>query len=280
MSTASPLSEAIRGALTQPTGGISGLVDDLLTVCRVHGLQLDWRMDRCRVRSFAEDWHALPDLPLRKSVFRAILARLATLCNEQRPGSCSPYGGKGEITVGTNAVTVFRVDFTNTPDEQRLQLTHDRRAKAVGGDIMLAPLANQGDPMLAALLAQVPRLRGELPGWTLGHLVPALGEFRGDATDAQIATALSNLRKVLRERADIDAWLGDIADLGVGEFAGPPMAMTPDNQLPQHIPLPPDRSSNRTIVEQARALGEALTPTPTKAKNRSTPPSQSRPEAK
>src|SRR5437870_4480340 len=101
MSTASPLSGALQGVLMQPTRGIAGLVDDLLTVCREQGLQLDWQTDRCRVRSFAEDWQELPGIPLRKSVLRAILARLAVLCNEQNPGSISPYGGQGDIAVGT-----------------------------------------------------------------------------------------------------------------------------------------------------------------------------------
>ncbi len=35
-----------------------------------------------------------------KSVFRAILARVATLCNEQSANSVSPYGGQGELVVG------------------------------------------------------------------------------------------------------------------------------------------------------------------------------------
>jgi hypothetical protein len=102
----------------QPAGGIAGLVDDLLTACREHGLQLDWQAGRWRVRSFAEDWHELEEVPLRKSAFRALLARLVTLCNEQRPGSCSPYGGQGEITVGSSPATVFRLVFTNTPSDQ------------------------------------------------------------------------------------------------------------------------------------------------------------------
>jgi hypothetical protein len=125
MSTISPWSGSLRDALTQPARDTTGLVDDLLTVCRQQGLQLDWYMDRWRVRFFGEDWYEWPDGPLRKSVFRAILARLAVLCNERRPGSCSPYGGQGEIAVGSDPATVFRVVFTNTPSEQRLELTQD-----------------------------------------------------------------------------------------------------------------------------------------------------------
>jgi hypothetical protein len=268
MSTATSSSDALRGVFRQPTGGIAVLVDGLLTTCRDHGLRLDWQAGRFRVRSFAEDWQELPDLPLRKSVFRAVLARLAVLCNERHPGSCSPYGGQGEIAVGTNPTTVFRVAFTNTPGEQRL--------------VMSAPLASDlpEHPMLARLLDEVPRLRRDLKGWVKGHLVPALDRFPEAASDAQIDTALVNLRQVLRARADDDPWLGDIADLGTGEYAGPLKRMTPDSALPQRVPLPPGRVSNRTIVEQARRLSEALTAAPAKAAPPPSPPPQPRQDAK
>jgi len=98
------------------------LVDDLLAVCLEHGLQLDWQADRCRVRSFGGGWEESIDVPLRKSVFRAILARVATLCNERIPNSVSPYGGQGELSVGANRPAVFRVTFANTPTEQKLEL--------------------------------------------------------------------------------------------------------------------------------------------------------------
>ncbi len=62
------------------------------------------------------------DLPLPKSVFRALLARIAALCNERVPNSVSPYGGEGEIVLDTVASAVFRVEFTNTPAVQRLEI--------------------------------------------------------------------------------------------------------------------------------------------------------------
>jgi hypothetical protein len=123
MSKPSDISEALRRVLVHPTGGIAGLVDDLLTVCEEHALQLDWQADRCRARSLAGDWQELAGVPLRKSVFRAVLARVAALCNEGSQTPISPYGGQAEITVGTNPATVFRVAFTNTPSDQRLELT-------------------------------------------------------------------------------------------------------------------------------------------------------------
>ena len=62
------------------------------------------------------------DVPLRKSALRAILARVAALCNERTPNSVSPYGGQGELSVGANPAVVFRVRFANTLAEQRLEL--------------------------------------------------------------------------------------------------------------------------------------------------------------
>ncbi len=121
MSTVSPLSETLRRALMHPTNGVVGLVDELLQASRAHGLQLDWQADRCRVVTLGREGEEI-DVPLRKSVFRAILARLAVLCNERCPNSVSPYGGEGELSVGLNPETVFRVSFVNTPDEQKAEL--------------------------------------------------------------------------------------------------------------------------------------------------------------
>jgi hypothetical protein len=122
MSATSQFSGVLRRVFDHPTGGITGLVDDLLVVCLENGLQLDWDADRCRVRSFGGEWEELIDVPLRKSVFRAILARVATLCNERTPHSVSPYGGKGELSVGANQAAVFKVAFVNTPATQKLEL--------------------------------------------------------------------------------------------------------------------------------------------------------------
>jgi hypothetical protein len=102
--------------------GVVGLVDDLLGLCREQGLQLDWQADRCRVHPLGARPQESTEIPLSKSVFRAILARIAALCNERVPDSVSPYGGEGELSVGTSPPTIFRVAFTNTPGEQRLEV--------------------------------------------------------------------------------------------------------------------------------------------------------------
>lgn len=117
-----PLSERVRRAFEPTRDGGVGLVDDLLGLCREQGLQLDWQADRCRVRPLGARPEESTEIPLPKSVFRAVLARIAALCNERAPGSVSPYGSEGELAVGTDPPTVFRVAFTNTPGEQRLEV--------------------------------------------------------------------------------------------------------------------------------------------------------------
>jgi hypothetical protein len=130
MSATSQLTGLFRDPLEHPTRGVIGLVNDLLRLCQEQGLQLDWQADRCRVRSLAGGAEEVIDRPLRKSAFRAILARVAALCSERSPDTISPYGGQGELTVGLDPATVFRVAFTNTLDEQRLELTPVR----IGGN--------------------------------------------------------------------------------------------------------------------------------------------------
>src|SRR5205085_10653312 len=92
-------------------------------LCREQGLKLEWHRNRCRVRSRTEDWEESIDVPLRRSVFRAILARLAALCNERTPNAVSPYGGQGELPADANPPALFQIRFTNTPAEQRLELS-------------------------------------------------------------------------------------------------------------------------------------------------------------
>jgi hypothetical protein len=116
------ITDLVRATLLRPTGGIVGLVENLLTLCGAHGLQLDWQPDRYLLRSPGKDWEELVDVRLRKSVFRAVLARFAVLCNETKPGSVSPFGGQGELRGGADSTVEIGVHFVNTPDEQRLEM--------------------------------------------------------------------------------------------------------------------------------------------------------------
>src|SRR4051812_16731720 len=98
-----------RHTLIHPTNGIAGLVNDLLAVSRDHSLKLDWQAKRCQVRFFGGDREEQIDVPIRRSVFRAILARMATLCKERPPNAVSPYGGQGELSVASNPGGLIRV---------------------------------------------------------------------------------------------------------------------------------------------------------------------------
>ena len=126
----------LKGAFEPTERGVVGPVDNLLGLCQEHALQLDWQANRCRVRPLGAEPRDSTEIPLTKSVFRALLARMAVLCNERNPGSVSPYGGEGEVWVGTSPPSVFRVAFTNTPGEQALVVRRlaDANDEATGGN--------------------------------------------------------------------------------------------------------------------------------------------------
>src|SRR5258708_21002776 len=123
MSAASHVSEVFRQVLATPTRGVVGLVDDLLTLCQQHDLQVEWQGERCHIRSRRDDWEEWISVPLRKSVFRSILARIAALCNERTPNAVSPYGGQCELLASGKSAALFKHTFPNTPAEQRVELT-------------------------------------------------------------------------------------------------------------------------------------------------------------
>lgn len=104
-----------------PRGAV-GLVEELLGFCDEQGLSLSWKAGRCQVRSPGSGSQQLTEVALPGSVFRAALARFATLCNESLPGSVSPYGGEGEFSIASPSPATFRVAFANTPAEQTLEL--------------------------------------------------------------------------------------------------------------------------------------------------------------
>ncbi len=111
----------IRRVTETPTNGFVGIVDEILQLCQFHGIRIEWVDNRCVVSPLAEAAEAVV-LPLRKSGLRAILARVATLCAEQGPRTFNPYGGQGELFVGTNPPTLIKAAWVNTTVEQKLTL--------------------------------------------------------------------------------------------------------------------------------------------------------------
>jgi hypothetical protein len=133
-----PFAERVRRAFQPTPRGVIGLVDDLLGLCRTHQLHINFQDSHCYVRPLGTDPQDSLDVPLLKSVFRAVLARIAALCNERYPGSVTPYRGEGEIVVpapiSENCVSpsTCYVEFTNTPSDQRLEVRFSRSSAGDG----------------------------------------------------------------------------------------------------------------------------------------------------
>ena len=114
--------EQVAAAFKPTDRGIVGLVDALLILSQDGGIQLEWRANTCRIRSLGAGQQDPTAIPLAQSVFRAILARIAELCNERSANSVSPYGGEGEVPLSTNPQFLLHVAFANTQNEQRLEV--------------------------------------------------------------------------------------------------------------------------------------------------------------
>ena len=126
MSDSSTPLDRLGRALANPSLGVLGLVDELLAVASQQAVRLDWQAGRCRVSSPEGGPLDRIDVPLQKSVVRAVLARVAALCNERNPDSVSPYGGQGEISMRTDPSKTIQAMFVNTPEEQRVDMTSMR----------------------------------------------------------------------------------------------------------------------------------------------------------
>ncbi len=123
MNTTQSLPDLFRIDRDPQGTGILGFVDHLLAYCRDRGVRLTWQSSQVTVQPVSGGAVEQVSVAFRSSAFRAVLARLAALCNRHRGDSVSPYGGQGEFIDERAPATVFRVDFRNTPDEQRLELT-------------------------------------------------------------------------------------------------------------------------------------------------------------
>src|SRR5829696_6788588 len=99
MTTTAEVTTAVRQVITNPACGVVGLVDELLASASGTGCTLNWRADRIRVRLEGGESEELNDLGVRKSIVRAVLARVAKLCNRESTDSVSPYGGQTELSL-------------------------------------------------------------------------------------------------------------------------------------------------------------------------------------
>jgi hypothetical protein len=113
--------EQLREAITAPRE-LSGLVERILTVCQEHGLQIDWKNDKCHVRTVGGTDETIIETPQTHRAFRSILARIAVLV-QNTGAEFKPYGNSGKFPIGNDPAKGFDVKFVNTPAEQRLELT-------------------------------------------------------------------------------------------------------------------------------------------------------------
>ena len=127
--------DRVRMAFHPSPRGVVGLVDDLLDLCRFYQLRINFRDSHCAVRRLGAEDHESLNIPVPKSVFRAALARVAAICNEQRPQSVTPYRGDGDIVVlppvsqdSLKRVppSTCHVSFSNTPSDQQLEIRFSR----------------------------------------------------------------------------------------------------------------------------------------------------------
>lgn len=128
MIRSTPFAERVQKAFEPKARGVVGLVDELLDLCRLHQLRIAFHEGHCSVRRLGADADEVLEIPVPKSVFRAVLARVAALCHEQQPDGITPYGGAGEIVFPAQtggspvAPSSCFVTFANTPDAQHLEM--------------------------------------------------------------------------------------------------------------------------------------------------------------
>lgn len=114
--------EAILDVLRSAIGVVD-LVDGLFSACvkEGRGIRLQWRTGGCFLRPDGEPELLLETLRT-KSQFRAVLARVAVVCNDRCPNSVSPHFGRVTLPSAANDSQVIRVFLVNTPEKQSLQI--------------------------------------------------------------------------------------------------------------------------------------------------------------
>ncbi len=114
--------DRLQQAFAPTPRGIVGLTEQLLNACVGSDVEFERAGDRvvCHWTENGDTHDAT--VPLPPTAFRAILARIAMLCNELNQNSVSPYGGDGLLAVESDPLAHFQVTFVNTPEKQQLKL--------------------------------------------------------------------------------------------------------------------------------------------------------------
>ncbi len=114
---------AIWESFTPREGGILDLVDDMLARCVNDQVRIVWCPGVVTEYPLSGTSPTSFEVTLRNSAFRAVMARMAVLCERPDSEPVSPYGGRGEFTDRRWPRVRFSLQFTNTADDQRLELT-------------------------------------------------------------------------------------------------------------------------------------------------------------
>ncbi len=220
--------DRVQSAFQPTTRGVVGLVDDLLNLCRLYQLRINFRDGHCTICRLGADAQESLNVPVPKSVFRAALARIAAICNEQRPDSVTPYRGEGNIAVlppdsldsRKRVPSTCYVSFTNTPSDQHLEmrfssssagdgnrftvLLRDKRTVTVSGHA-LKYVHNASNPIDSGSYGILSRTdRGEVLV-ALFNVSEVIGVFSGDVSESEVVgpntKAVVDRREAQRQRA-------------------------------------------------------------------------------
>lgn len=220
--------DRVQSAFNPTTRGVVGLVDDLLYLCRLYQLRINFRDGHCAICRLGADAQESLDVPVPKSVFRAALARIAAICNEQRPDSVTPYRGEGNIAVlppdsldsRKRVPSTCYVSFTNTPSDQHLEmrfsmssagdgnrftvLLRDKRTVTVSGHALkyVQNATNQTDSGSYGILSRTDS--GEVLV-ALFNVAEVIGVFSGDVDEPDVlgskSKTVQDRREMQRQRA-------------------------------------------------------------------------------
>ena len=96
---------------------------ELMQLCTKHELRLRLEPSQCVVESIGgKESIDVIENPMRRSQFRAVLARIVAICSECSNRIMTPYGGDWEISYGGDQNRRIRVSVQNTPNAQFVEL--------------------------------------------------------------------------------------------------------------------------------------------------------------
>lgn len=97
--------------------------DEFMQLCAIHELHLRLEPSQCVVESCGgKESIDMIENSMRRSQFRAVLARIAAICSEGSNSIMTPYGGDWEVSYGGDQNRRIRVSIQNTPDAQFVEL--------------------------------------------------------------------------------------------------------------------------------------------------------------